>query len=361
MTNNTERTSPLSIVFSGDVIILLVFLFTGTILFASYAMKVGFLQGISTTATPTLTPFVVASKVVRRTPTLLPLTETSTPTASLSPTVTSLATSLPSLTPVKASTARPNTSTPVPYKSNTPVKTKARAPTSTPVTETATITATPTVTGTPTITSTPTTTATLTITPVSVCVTTDPGSGLLVNDDTWIDETAPTAVHGADPLLSIRADRGGDQRVLIKFDISSLSGPSVAEAKLYFYIINNNNESDVTIFLYKVTSVWKGADATWLIAQPDVNWIKPSGGGDYNPAHVAVVRMTTNAGCRVQLDVTTLVRDWFATPSTNNGVILIAYGSSGEINIPSSRATDVFPANGPVLLVTTNTPTPHHP
>jgi hypothetical protein len=360
MTNNTERTSPLSIVFSGDVIILLVFLFTGTILFASYAMKVGFLQGISTTATPTLTPFVVASKVVRRTPTLLPLTETSTPTASLSPTVTSLATSLPSLTPVKASTARPNTSTPVPYKSNTPVKTKARAPTSTPVTETATITATPTVTGTPTITSTPTTTATLTITPVSVCVTTDPGSGLLVNDDTWIDETAPTAVHGADPLLSIRADNGGDQRILIKFDIPSLSGSSVAEAKLYFYIINNN-ASEVTISIYKVTTSWKGTDASWQIAQSNEKWVKLSGGGDYNPDPIAVVRMTTNAGCRVQLDVTTLVRDWFATPSTNNGVILIASGSPGMINIPSHRATDVFPANGPVLLVTTNTntPTPH--
>jgi hypothetical protein len=191
-------------------------------------------------------------------------------------------------------------------------------------------------------------TPTLTITPAGVCATADPGAGLPISDDTWIENANQTTNHGADTLLSIRADGSGDQRILLKFNLTSLAGSSVANAKLYFYINSSPTPpSGVTIFLYKPTKSWVGTEATWLAAtaQSGANWTSP--GGDYNPE--PIISTATMPGCRVQLDVTTLVQDWFTGP--NNGVILIASGPSGEINIPSNRD-----ANRPVLLVTMNNP-----
>ena len=314
MANNSERISTPPAGLSGDVIILVVFLFIGGIMFAAYLIGLGSAGGVSPTATATLTPSVVASKPMPITPpnpSVSP-TETSVSDALVSPTVTPLVTSAPSLKP----------STDVTEKETT----------------TPTITATSTVTGIPTITPTPA------ITPAGVCATADPGQGLPVSDDTWIESAVQTAVHGADTYLSIRADSGGDRRILLKFNISSLSGSSVASAKLYFFI---NTTSGATIFLYKPVTSWKGTEATWESPQFGYIWAKP--GGDYNPL-LPIISTIPMAGCRVELDVTTLVQDWFTTPSTNKGVILIASGSSGEIRIPSSRAT----ANGPALLVTMN-------
>jgi hypothetical protein len=281
------------------------------------------------------------------------------PMALLSLSVTPLASGVPSLTPIKSQvpTAKPKTSTPVktkPVKTSTPVRTRTPTSTSTITptgltntpTETATETTTPTITITATTTETPAVSLTPTITPVRDCAVTDPGLGLPVSDDTWIESATPTVNHGTDTLLSIRADNGADQRILLKFNLSSLTGTglSVATAKLYFYI---KSTSGATIFLYKSNTNWKGTDATWQVARYPVNWATP--GGDYNPA--PIISTTTMAGCRVQLDVTTLVQAWFTDPTTNNGVILIASGPSGEIGIPSSR--DV---KGPVLLVTMNNP-----
>lgn len=202
------------------------------------------------------------------------------------------------------------------------------------ITETATVTITP----------------TPTITPAGVCAT--PGSGLVlpVSDDTWIEAAAPTAVHGIDTTLSIRANSGGDQRILLKFNLPALiEGSSVVSAKLYFYINSNpiTPPSGATIFLYKPVTGWAGTSATWREAQSGTNWLIP--GGDYNPA--PIISTATMGGCQVELDVTLLVQDWLSSPNPNNGIILIASGSSGEISIPSSSE-----ANGPIILVVTNTP-----
>ena len=370
MTNNSGRTLSSPAGFSGDVIILVVFLFIGGILFASFVMGFVFVGGTSSTATATLTPFAIASKSV---PTLTSMpstssTVTNTPTVLFTPSVTPLVSGVMSLTPIKSKTptvtARPKTSTPVKTtsaKTSTPVRTSTRTPTPTSTftptitssgptntpTETGTETTTPTVTVTPTGTETPavttTSTPTQTITPAGVCATTNPGTGLPVSDDTWIESAAPTAVHGTETLLSIRADGGGDRRILLKFNLTSLTGPSVANAMLYFYI---NSTSGATIFLYKPVRSWVGTEATWLSAQSGANNGWTSSGGDYNP--VPIISTATMADCRVQLDVTKLVQDWLTGP--NNGVILIASGPSGEISIPSSRVT----VNGPVLLVTMN-------
>jgi hypothetical protein len=261
------------------------------------------------------------------------------------------------------------TNTTIPYKSNTPVKTKTRTPvptstrTQTPtstVTQTPTVTitgtldtATPTVTSTPTVTETPTVTATPTetgtatitptptITPVRYCASTPAAGVLSINADTWIDgtATAQTTNHGSD-TLSIRADNGGDQRILLKFDVTSAS---VSNAKLYFYIRPTPIPSGATIFLYRLEKDWVESEATWQMAQSGISWSGAS--SDYYT--VPYISTTTIGNCWVELDVTTLVQYWISNPTKNFGVILIASGPSGEISIPSRNE-----ANGPVVLIT---------
>jgi hypothetical protein len=344
MTNDSERASSPPNSISGDVIILFVFLLIGGIMFAVYVMGLSSPGEGSPTNTATLTRPVVTSKpAMTLTPTpSVSSTVTALPTEPASPTLTRLAPGAPTLTPGRiiypTATTRPKTTA---VKSSTPVRTN------TPVS---------TITHTPTRTVIVTSTITTTITPVNNdCATTDPGLGLPVVGDTWIESAGPTINHGSDTLLLLRADNNGDRRILLKFDLASFSGLSIASAKLYFYInsTNINSTSGATIYLYNAARYWEGIEATWRLAEVGTAWTNE--GGDYNVVPIiSIVVPKGTADCRVQLDLTALVRDW-STGSINNGVILIATGTSGEISISSSRATPI--ANPLVLLVVMATPT----
>jgi hypothetical protein len=348
MSNHSERISTPPAGISGDVIILVVFFIIGTLLFASFAM--GFIVFGQSSATLTPTPSIVSSKpssTVTPTPSASS-TGVGTPTLLFpSDTATPLYTGMPSLTslvvPKTNTVVAYKSSTPVPYKSPVPpTKTKTPVRTNTPV-RTVTRTRTPTVTATSTVTA--------TITQVTGCVTEEPEPGLPVIADTWIGADEPTINHASDTLLSLRADNNGDQRILLKFDLSSLSGSSITNAKLYFYI---NSTSGATISLYGLSRYWEGTEVTWRLAEANVDTAWTKEGGDYNLEPLISVVKTADADCRVQLDVTKLFHDW-STTGSNQGVILIASGPSGEISISSSRATSI--ANRPVLLVVTTTPT----
>jgi hypothetical protein len=344
MTNNSEQppSSPRTGV-SGDIVILLVFFFIGTILFVSFAMEFH-IAGAGKATSTSAVPVSVTEFNVTATPDPSELaTGIVTPGSFfITDTVTSSVPGMPSLTPgIQSKTNTPvksNTPGSYVYKSSTPVKPKAPTKTYAPV-RTSTKTRTPTATA--------TSTATATITAVSSCATEYPVTSLPVSGDTWIESNAPTTNHMLDPLLSLRADNNGDQRILLKFDLSSLSGLPIADAKLYFYI---NSTSGATISLYGLSRYWVGSQATWKLAETGTEWT--NAGGDYNIEPIISVVKMSGADCRVQLDITKLFRDW-PTPSAEHGVILIAAGTPGEISISSSRAT----AYPPILLLVTVTPT----
>jgi hypothetical protein len=337
MTDNSGHASSPPRGISSDVIILVVFLLISGIMFVAYVMRLGSSAGSLPTVTATLTrPIVTLKPAIRLTPTpSVSSTATAIPTGAASPTLTPLVPGVPTLTPGRTiyptATTKPKTTA---VKSSTPVRTITHTPTPTPTGPT----------GTPT--------ATATITPVNNCATAtataDLGLGLPVIGDTWIESAEPTINHGSDTLLSLRADNSGDRRILLKFDLSSLSASAIVNAKLYFYI---NSTSGATIYLYNPTRNWDEAETTWRLAQAGLAWTNE--GGDYNVT--PIISTVTTAGCRVQLDITALVQKWSIDSLNNNGVILIASGSSGEISIPSSRSTPT--ANRPVLLVVTTTPT----
>lgn len=339
MANNSERppSSPPAGI-SGDIIILLLFLGIGTILFVSFAA--GFIAQGQGTATPISSQPAIGTKygsTVTPTPSVS-VTETGTPTSLfITGTVTPLVSGMPSLTHIVQ--VKTNTPGSYVYISSTP---KIKAPTRTNIPfRTSTRTNTPTATVTSTVTP--------TITPVTGCVTGEPGSGLPITGNTWIESNEPTLNHGSDPLLSLRADNNSDRRVLLKFDLSSLSGLPIADAKLYFYI---NSTSGATISLYGISRYWDASQATWKLAETGTEWTNV--GGDYNVVPLISVVKTSDAYCRVQLDITTLFRDW-PTPNAENGIILIAAGTPGDISISSSRAT-AYPYP-PILLLITTTPT----
>lgn len=377
---------------SGDAVILLVFLFIGGILFVAFVMGFAFIgsprkasstpsPSISITRTPAATKTLglagaqTSTQASRQTLTAIPINITASGTVFVAPSITPYGT-LPAPSPTLYSllwTSTPfsliQTSTPyvfkspIPYvyKSSTPVRTRTPTVTSTAPTSTATstatltptLTATVTTTLTPTFTPTPTVTATFTATPTStitpvVCGTTTPptpsAGALTPVADTWIESAANTAPHGLDDTLSIRADNNGDQRILIKFDLTGFSG-TVSSAKLFFNI-DQNSTGNPTIFLFEPARAWSEADATWLQAQNQQPWT--TAGGDFNSA-APLMSTTTAANCWVQLDVKALVQKWVTSSDTNLGLLLIATGSSGQNYIPSKEKADT---TVPILEIT---------
>lgn len=363
---------------SADLIFLFVFLFIGGILFVVFVFGLFVIGEITTppTATAALSGPLASPLPATQTPTVaVPPSRTPTPVVLVSPTV--WLTNFPSLTPLKSKTA-----TLVVLRTNTPVKTKTKTPvpvsatpsrtrtatiTSTPPTATATptvtttatltltvsststptetatgtVTATATVTGTATVTATPTLTATATMTPVVVCASSAP-SGLLASADTWLDSANPAAVHGSDADLPIRVS-GGAQRLLVRFDTSTLTGKTLTEATLYLYL--SATDPGVTIFVHRLSTAFDESLASWEMASGSA-WAAP--GGDFDP--VPLVSFQTAGNCLVPLELTSLVQAWADAPASNQGLILVAVGPEGATARLSAR--DNLNGKGPLLVVT---------
>lgn len=126
----------------------------------------------------------------------------------------------------------------------------------------------------------------------------------------------------ANPLL-IRPDNTGDRRGLLKFSMPALPpGASVSRAILYVYEINERVDNSIAFF--RITSDWQEATVTW------------NSNVTFEPAALGSLSTIGADNCMRAIDLPpSLVQGWIDGSISNNGVLLMATGKNGDIQIAS--------------------------
>jgi hypothetical protein len=116
--------------------------------------------------------------------------------------------------------------------------------------------------------------------------------------------------------------------IIRKYDLSSLGGFNIVHARLYMTVSSSGGDSSLNVSAHKITGLNPViTSATWNTYDGSNNWV--SGGGLGN---IAAASSSVNVGLSGEWswDVTQMVKDWVATPSSNYGMLLQA--ASGTVN-----------------------------
>lgn len=224
------------------------------------------------------------------------------------------------------------TATLTPTDTPTPTETLTPTPTATE-TLTPTVTDTPTPTPTATDTATPTPSATPTLTPTAAvppCIDPTTVAGRLPSDDTYLDASKPSTVYGDTNRILVRADNSADRRGVLRFDLSDIpADATITSARFYLY--GNNQAGDQVIYIYRVTSAWTEAAATWQ------TWTTP--GGDFDSSIAYGLFIPDQVNCAATIDLTNLVQRWTNGSLPNYGILLYATGSNHIFTFTSKEDT----------------------
>lgn len=111
-----------------------------------------------------------------------------------------------------------------------------------------------------------------------------------------------------------------DQRVLIKFDLTTIDTTSIIDdAYLSLYCYDQPRPGAGKVNVYTTSRPWDEVTATWYKATSNDSWL--NSGGDYsNTAQVYNYGTATKSWHVV--NVTNFVRSFIKNPSTNNGFYL---------------------------------------
>jgi hypothetical protein len=138
--------------------------------------------------------------------------------------------------------------------------------------------------------------------------------------DTTVQEAHPTTNYGNSSSLILGRIDGGRARALIKFNIGEIPlGATINSAtlRIYQHGWGDDGGSVRTIFADCATSAWHEAVATWNYA-PTIG------------ATAGSVSVGMSEGW-YEINVTTLVRDWYTGTTSNHGLLLRGYEGSGNL------------------------------
>jgi 2',3'-cyclic-nucleotide 2'-phosphodiesterase (5'-nucleotidase family) len=172
--------------------------------------------------------------------------------------------------------------------------------------------------------------------------------------DTYIQSGAPAANYGTAAFLHVRVDAAGNDvlRSLVGYDLLSVKPESLVEkATLSVYVdAFSGGAVDGQIQAHEVTLNWAEGTATWKTP-----WVKP--GGDFVEAAVGAASIDKSmVGKWIKIDVTPLVEQWVADPTSNHGVLLRLRKVSSITGYRFASTTNWAPENAPKLEVTYRKP-----
>jgi len=148
--------------------------------------------------------------------------------------------------------------------------------------------------------------------------------------DTFISKDLPNQTNDNSYLLEVGyGSISGINRTLIKFDIPSLtSADMVIDAKLYLSLYSANDNVR-QIDARNITSGWDSASVTWNTA--------PS----YDTSRIEDYQMVQgSAYSDFAWDITKVVKNWYNTENSNNGIMLMNHDETTGYNEFFSENTD---------------------
>jgi hypothetical protein len=171
--------------------------------------------------------------------------------------------------------------------------------------------------------------------------------------DTYMDVFQPNANFGGSTTMKLHSGMGGRERILIKFDISSIpTSATVTEATLHLFAWYRNQVYAINTYAYKVKRHWDESEASWNQATSTNFWSQPGCNDpvyDYDPTSVATAALSyTNQ--YYSWDLTQMAQQWVANPVSNEGVLIVPEGASAQYQL---RTSEIPAANQrPYLVVT---------
>ena len=169
--------------------------------------------------------------------------------------------------------------------------------------------------------------------------------------DTYMSQWYPTSNYDPAPGLVVR--QGDIAATLLKFDLRSLLADTrIHAATLNLYVYHRTNRGTLYAKAYKVRRDWVSGQTTWNRASDSVAWSSAGCNGlGTDRDEVAENTVLLDAeNYWFSLDVTDMVREWVADPSSNRGLVIKGEGgTSVQYEFASAEWEDV--AFRPQLVV----------
>jgi len=170
--------------------------------------------------------------------------------------------------------------------------------------------------------------------------------------DTYITQSNPDANLDSPPnppRLHIKGD--GSYVSLIRFELpEQLRGRIIVSATLELLTRYRDKPLTAMVGTYRLRRPWLEDQATWVNASSGESWTLPGiwpADCDITPSDEQEV---TESGVWTKFDVTQLVDDWLADPSSNNGV-MVRSGGSGSVVYHFSSSEDNVQSYHPKLVI----------
>ena len=158
--------------------------------------------------------------------------------------------------------------------------------------------------------------------------------------DSYISLYEPDKNYGNIGTMRLNPGSGARERLLLKFDISRIGSPAtIVEAKLYLYAWYRTQPYKLTAYAYKARRHWNELETTWRRASTADFWAISGCQDpvfDYDPSRVASTELSYTE-MWYSWDVTQMVQDWALSPSSNEGVVIVADGSANQYQFRTSE------------------------
>jgi uncharacterized repeat protein (TIGR01451 family) len=182
-----------------------------------------------------------------------------------------------------------------------------------------------------------------------------PALAVSITTDTYIRLDQATTNFGNNANLLTRPAGTQKKNALIAVDLSGLPAGAVIQSAT-FRLRSENNRSNHFVEIHRALTAWTegnstaGSGATWNTRNGSNGWASGAfSASDYDPTVVAIFR-PAGGNKFVSVDVTSLVKQWYANPATNLGMVLLATGTdAGDATWSSSD--DGTAANRPSVTI----------
>lgn len=145
-------------------------------------------------------------------------------------------------------------------------------------------------------------------------------------DDTYITAQAPEVVASQGITVSVQSEDEIDP--LAKFDLSGIpANARIVMAKLGLYSMDTEPCTKMVASSYQLLRTWDPASASWITATEGITWSIPGANNTLvdrlgDPTYTETVRAPFTW---YTWDVTAMVENWVANPTSNFGVIVKAW------------------------------------
>ncbi len=172
----------------------------------------------------------------------------------------------------------------------------------------------------------------------TLCLLTGAYAQITPLGDSYTNTADPTTNYGAKPLLDVD---GASQITYIQFNLSSIpTGASVSQATLKLYV--NAVTTAGAFEVYSVNGAWTESKITYDLA-PAL--------GSVIDSNVPIT--TADKNQYILIPMTSTVQGWVNTPSSNDGIALVAIGSFNATFDSKENTTTSHPAELDIVFAGT--------